>query len=84
MRLSVNGAPACANRRLLTEILRDELGFKGYVVSDEAALEHIVTDHQYVRTFTEAAAAAVNAGVNLEISGNLTHNVMMNIGQHYS
>ncbi|KAK7108023.1 uncharacterized protein [Littorina saxatilis] len=78
---SVNGAPACANRRLLTEILRDELGFKGYVVSDEAALEHIVTDHQYVRTFTEAAAAAVNAGVNLEISGNLTHNVMMNIGE---
>lgn len=35
---SINGIPACANKMLLTDILRDEWGFKGYVVSDQAAL----------------------------------------------
>ncbi|XP_076466996.1 uncharacterized protein LOC143298149 [Babylonia areolata] len=76
---SINGVPACANHRLLTEILRDEWGFTGYVISDEKALERIVTAHNYSKDFVTAAAAAVNAGVNLEISGNLVNNVMMNV-----
>ena len=35
---SINGIPACANKVLLTDILRNEWGFKGYVVSDHEAL----------------------------------------------
>ncbi|KAK7108024.1 hypothetical protein V1264_015827 [Littorina saxatilis] len=77
---SINGVPACANHKLLTEILRHTWGFTGYVVSDEHALERIVTQHHYLQTYPQAAAAAVNAGVSLEISGNLSQNVMMNIG----
>ena len=34
----INGIPACANKALLTDILRNEWDFKGYVVSDQEAL----------------------------------------------
>jgi len=69
VRLSLNGVPSCTNKRLLTDILRGEWKFKGYVVSDDDALEHIVNDHHYVPTYVEAAAAAVRAGCNLELTG---------------
>ena len=81
---SINGVPACANRKLLTEILRDTWKFTGYVISDQSALERIVTDHHYVKDFVTAAADAVNAGVSLEISRNMVNNVMMNVGQSSS
>ena len=45
---SINGVPACANKELLTNIIRNEWGFKGYVVSDQGALgkyHDIVTEH---------------------------------------
>ncbi|XP_052242270.1 uncharacterized protein LOC127852358 isoform X2 [Dreissena polymorpha] len=67
---SVNGIPACANHELLTKKLRAEWGFKGYVISDEAALEIIVTWHNYTASFIDAAVASVTAGCNIELSGN--------------
>jgi len=67
--LSLNGVPSCANEKLLTDILRHEWKFKGYVVSDAGALEHIVNDHHYVPTYLDAAVAALKAGCNLELSG---------------
>lgn len=51
----INGVPACANKKLLTDILRGEWGFEGYVVSDEGALELIMLGHHYTRTFLETA-----------------------------
>ena len=38
MDFSINGVPSCANSILLTDILRNEWNFKGYVVSDDGAL----------------------------------------------
>ncbi len=35
---SINGVPSCANEKLLTDILRNEWNFTGYVVSDQGAL----------------------------------------------
>jgi beta-glucosidase len=52
----VNGVYACGNRRLLTEILRDEWGFRGFVVSDWLAQK-------------EGTAGAANAGLDLEMPG---------------
>ena len=75
--------PACANHKLLTEILRDTWKFTGYVISDQSALERIISEHHYVKDFVTAAADVVNAGVSLEISRNLVNNVMMNVGQYY-
>ena len=65
---SINGIPACANTRLLTEILREGMNFTGYVVSDDDALVFMNTAHHYVQTNEEAAIAALEAGVNLELA----------------
>ncbi|XP_068125171.1 uncharacterized protein [Hyperolius riggenbachi] len=75
----VNGVPACANKKLLTDILRSEWGFEGYVVSDEGAIEFIMMTHQYTSSFLETAIVSVNSGCNLELSFNLPENVFMKI-----
>lgn len=64
---AVNGVPCCANSFLLTELLRNQWGFEGYVVSDCGAIRNIWApeDHRYVKTPEEAAALAVKAGCNL-------------------
>ncbi|XP_067676793.1 uncharacterized protein [Haliotis asinina] len=66
---SFNGTPSCANRWLLTDVLRNELNFTGYVVSDEGAIENIMTTHHYLNNEVDITAASVYAGVNLELSG---------------
>ncbi|XP_074970838.1 uncharacterized protein LOC142066782 isoform X1 [Phalacrocorax aristotelis] len=77
----INGVPACANKKLLTDILRGEWGFEGYVVSDEGALELIMLGHHYTRTFLETAIASMNAGCNLELSYGMRNNVFMHISE---
>jgi len=62
----LNGVPACCNKKLLTDILRTEWGFKGYVISDNPALGNIVTRHHFADSFTEAAVMAITAGEDLE------------------
>ena len=66
---AINGVPCHASRRLLTEILRDEWGFDGYVVSDCGGVGNLYEDHKYTKTPQDAAAAALNAGVDLECGG---------------
>lgn len=75
----VNGIPACANKKLLTDILRTEWGFPGYVVSDEGAIEFILVQHKYTTSFLDTAIASVSAGCNLELAFGLTNNVFMKI-----
>ena len=59
------GQACCASPGLLTDILREEWGFKGYVVSDCWAIRDIYDGHDLVKTPAEAAAAAVKAGCDL-------------------
>ncbi|MCS7283625.1 MAG: glycoside hydrolase family 3 C-terminal domain-containing protein [Anaerolineae bacterium] len=65
----VNGEPCCAHPLLLEQILRQEWGFEGYVVSDCGAIHDIYAQHQVVATPEEAAARAVQAGCDLECGG---------------
>lgn len=60
-----NGEPVTGSRLFLTEILRRQYGFRGYVVSDSEALEFLYTKHHVANDYKEAAAMAVNAGLNI-------------------
>ncbi|XP_046550180.1 probable beta-D-xylosidase 2 [Haliotis rubra] len=75
----INGVPACANKKLLTDILRTEWGFKGYVISDQSAIENIITEHHYLNNSVDTVAACVKAGCNIELSQNLTQPVYMSL-----
>ncbi|MDR0687538.1 MAG: glycoside hydrolase family 3 C-terminal domain-containing protein [Prevotellaceae bacterium] len=60
-----DGIPVTASYRFLTEILRNEWKFKGYVVSDSHAVEYLSDKHKVAGDAVEAAAQAVNAGLNI-------------------
>lgn len=61
----VNGEPACGSEWLLEDVLRGELGFRGYVVSDCGAVRDFHQNHQVTRDYAESAALAVNSGCQL-------------------
>ncbi len=62
----LEGEACCGSNHLLTSILRNEWGFKGYVVSDCSAIGDIYQHHKIVATPEEAAALAVKSGCDLE------------------
>ncbi len=62
---SVAGQPACANTRLLSDILRKEWNFKGYVVSDCGAIGDIYLNHKFVPTAEQGVTKAIQAGTDL-------------------
>ena len=66
---SVNGQPACANAVLLQEHLRKDWGFRGYVVSDCAAIADVSENHHFVETMEKGVAVSFKAGTDL-ICGN--------------
>ncbi|MBL3656300.1 glycoside hydrolase family 3 C-terminal domain-containing protein [Fulvivirga sp. 2943] len=62
---ATNGEPCCSNKYLLQDLLRKDWGFDGHVVSDCWAVVDFYEGHKNVKNVTEAAALAVNSGVNL-------------------
>jgi beta-glucosidase len=65
----VDGKPACGSDMLLQQILRNEWGFQGYVVSDCGAINDIYQGHKVVPTPPEAAALGARSGTDLECGG---------------
>ena len=62
---SVDGLPACANPRLLEDILRKKWGFAGYVVSDCGAIGDIHLHHRAAADAGHGVALAIKAGTDL-------------------
>lgn len=63
----VDGIPGHANHHLLTEVLRDELNFKGFVVSDWEDIKRLHTRDRMADTPKEAVRLAVMAGVDMSM-----------------
>ncbi len=65
------GEPCCSNDYLLTDLLRRQWGFKGFIVTDCGAVSNIYRKgaHEKVPTAEEASALAIKAGVDLECGG---------------
>lgn len=59
---SIEGVPSTANRWLLTEVLKNEWGFKGVVVTDWDNVGRLVREQRVCASYTDAAIVALRAG----------------------
>lgn len=73
---SLDGIPCTANHYLLTELLKNEWQFKGFVVSDLYSIEGIHQSHFVAPTMEEAAVMALSAGVDVDLGGDAYMNIM--------
>jgi beta-glucosidase len=63
----INGVPVHASHYLLTDVLRNELGFRGMVVSDWEDIKKLVTQHRVAATEKEATRIAIMAGIDMSM-----------------
>ncbi|WOF44617.1 beta-glucosidase BglX [Sphingopyxis indica] len=63
-----DGIPASGNHYLLTDVLRDKWGFKGFVVTDYTSINEMVA-HGYSKDLKQAGEQAINAGVDMDMQG---------------
>jgi beta-glucosidase len=66
---SIDGVPCSASAWLLTDVLRQQWGFQGFTVSDLGSISGLVNSHHVAATAPEAAALALNAGLDDDLSG---------------
>tara|TARA_B100001113_G_scaffold14229_1_gene10888 strand:+ start:63 stop:2390 length:2328 start_codon:yes stop_codon:yes gene_type:complete len=65
----VNGVPSHSNKKLMSNIIRNEWGFDGFYVSDWLDIERLETLHKVARNFKEAIYLAVDAGIDMHMHG---------------
>ncbi len=62
---TINGIPVHASRQLLTDVLRDDMGFTGVVVSDWEDIHKLYQTYKITDSFADAVGIAINAGVDM-------------------
>lgn len=62
----IDGVPATANKWLLTDVLRDEWGFNGFVVSDYTGISEMI-DHGFGEDLKDVSAKALKAGLDMDM-----------------
>lgn len=67
--MTLNDVPASGNRWLLRDVLRQDMGFKGFVISDAFAVQSLQA-HGYAADNADAAARGLLAGVNMDMASN--------------
>ncbi len=65
----LNGVPCHTNEWLMTDVLRGEWGFQGFVVSDWMDIEHCVDQHFTAHDDKEAFLQSINAGMDMHMHG---------------
>jgi beta-glucosidase len=76
-----DGEPITGSHYFLTQILRQEYGFKGYVVSDSEAVEFLKTKHRLQSQAEDVAAQVINAGLNVRTNFSLPENFILPLRQ---
>jgi beta-glucosidase len=76
--MGLNGVPASGNRWLLTKVLRETWGFRGFVVSDNGAVRSLV-QHGLAADDQDAAERALHAGVDMAMAPMPSQPVMENL-----
>jgi beta-glucosidase len=69
----IDGVPSHANRWLLEDVLREQWGFRGAVVSDYSAVDQLMSIHHIAGTLEEAAVRALDAGVDADLPDGLSY-----------
>jgi len=64
----INGIPVHSSKQLLSDLLRDEMGFEGVVVTDWADIGKLVDYHKTARDYDEATYQAVTAGIDMSMT----------------
>ncbi|MDO9634262.1 MAG: beta-glucosidase BglX [Paludibacter sp.] len=72
-----DGVPATGSKYLLTDILRDQLGFKGFVVTDYTSINEMV-HHGFSKDDAQAGMQAVHAGVDMDMQGEVYFKYLKN------
>lgn len=67
----IDGVPCTSNRYLLQDVLREEWGFDGFVITDCGAIHMLTSGHNTADSGEEAVAQALKAGVDMEMSGTM-------------
>ncbi|HMM11284.1 MAG TPA: glycoside hydrolase family 3 N-terminal domain-containing protein [Bacteroidales bacterium] len=63
----INGVPVHINKYLLNDVLKEELAFEGFLVSDWSDIEYLHTRHKVAETQKEAVKLAINAGLDMSM-----------------
>jgi beta-glucosidase len=66
----INGVPTHINKHILTDILKQELGFTGFVVTDWQDIENVHRRDRIAKTNKEAIMLAINAGIDMAMIPN--------------
>ena len=67
---AIDGEPTTGNRELLTDLLRGQWGFDGFVVSDLQSVDGLANDHRIAADLQEAGEMALKAGVDVDLGAN--------------
>ena len=66
----VNGTPVHASKELLTDLLRNEMGFEGVILTDWADIGKLYNFHKTARNYDEATLQAIEAGIDMSMTPN--------------
>lgn len=69
---AVNGVPSCADKALLTDLVRGQWKFDGYITSDCEAVYDVLYEHHYTQTPERTCATTLSAGMDLNCGEFLT------------
>ena len=67
---AIDGIPCTGNKWLMTDLLRNQWGFKGFVYSDLQSIEGIAQTHHCAADYEDAGVMALKAGVDMDLEGN--------------